>query len=424
MHFLDKILPVIENTLRGGGIWIILIVAIAEALPLIGSFIPGHIVIILGGFLAKLGVFNFWYVVIVAGIGAMTGDVIGYFVGKKYGMSFLTKYGPYFFINERHISRANSLLNSHTGKALVLGRFSPITRAFIPFLAGVSGVEKGKFWFFNIIGGTCWAFLSVSVGYIFGASYEYASIYIGKYILMAFVLGIFIVWIYFFLEKRQHLFSRRNLITLCINVISLFIFFKFIEDIFSFSAKLVNVDVWFNLLMVGMESPLGIGISRLFTLLADEKTAILISLIIVIGLFLKKRWHLIQFYLFNIIGGLSLGFLLKRVIERARPENALLVETSFSFPSGHAMTAGLVYGALAYLFYRSNLKKNTKILLNILLVIIVIGVMWSRIYLRVHWLSDVLGGLSFSIFWLTLSMLIFHVLGKQKERLSKIKNTN
>ena len=122
--------------------WIILFMAIAEALPLLGIFIPGQMIIIGWGFLAKIGILEIGDVLWVATLGAILGDLIGYLIGKRYGYTFLSKYGKYFFFKEIYLKKTQKLMQGHTGKTLIIGRFNSLTRAFSPFIAGASRNDK------------------------------------------------------------------------------------------------------------------------------------------------------------------------------------------------------------------------------------------------------------------------------------------
>ena len=177
-----------EELLRHGGYWLIAIVSAIEALPLLGSIIPGHTIVILGGFFARLGILNIYLVMLAATVGAIIGDVTGFYVGRRYGMDMLISWGRFFLIKEEHIQKAKAALHRHTGKAIIFGRFNPVTRAFIPFLAGAGDVHIRKFWIYDAVGSVIWAVGSVGAGYIFGASYSLVAHAIGRFTAMGVVL--------------------------------------------------------------------------------------------------------------------------------------------------------------------------------------------------------------------------------------------
>jgi len=109
-------------------------------------------------------------------------------------------------------------------------------------------------------------------------------------------------------------------------------------------------------------------------------------------------------------GGLLFEVLTKVIIHRARPENALIEVSGYSFPSGHATMAIIFFSLLLYSFkddIKNKALKNIFIASNIIFFLI-IGL--SRVYLNVHWFSDVLAGFGLGLFWLTLLILIFKII--------------
>lgn len=109
-------------------------------------------------------------------------------------------------------------------------------------------------------------------------------------------------------------------------------------------------------------------------------------------------------------GGLLFEFLTKLIIQRPRPMNALISAPGYSFPSGHA-TMAMIFFALIIYAYKDDLEKgwrrNSFIVANIMLFLLV-GL--SRIYLNVHWTSDVIAGWSLGLFWLTLMILLLQII--------------
>ncbi len=128
--------------------------------------------------------------------------------GKKYGFTFLTKFGSYFFLKKEHIEKAQALIKEHPAKAIILGRFNPLTRPLAPFIVGASGLHYTKFWFLDAVAVTAWSAVSIAIGYIFGASYHAVSAILGKYIVIAILIGALIVWGYRFINKQFHVFAK------------------------------------------------------------------------------------------------------------------------------------------------------------------------------------------------------------------------
>lgn len=128
---------------------------------------------------------------------------------------------------------------------------------------------------------------------------------------------------------------------------------------------------------------------------------IILFLLIAGGLFWKRRAFLplIGLYL-AVIGSEAFTYLAKQWFARPRPELAYYLENSYSFPSGHATAAVSFYGFIAYYFYRRQKTRARKlmVLISALAIILLIG--FSRLYLGVHYLSDVLAGYAVGLVWL------------------------
>ena len=134
-------------------------------------------------------------------------------------------------------------------------------------------------------------------------------------------------------------------------------------------------------------------------------------------LFLKdkrEKWY----FLGNIVGSVAIGQILKFLVQRERPLLLYQVvsESGYSCPSGHSMIAASFYGYFIYLVWNSNQKKRWKISETILLLCLIISIGFSRIYLGVHYTSDVVAGLClgglYTILWIMLKEGI--LLDKQK----------
>jgi len=120
----------------------------------------------------------------------------------------------------------------------------------------------------------------------------------------------------------------------------------------------------------------------------------------------KQTWFSIRVITIS-ISSLVLMLLLKQLFQRKRPLSPLLKEAKgLSFPSGHAIMAVTFYGLLVYILQHTIESNWLRILLIILLIILVILIGFSRIYLRVHYTSDVLGGFIIGLLWLLISLAV------------------
>lgn len=125
--------------------------------------------------------------------------------------------------------------------------------------------------------------------------------------------------------------------------------------------------------------------------------------VLVFSFFRGWRWLALKVLLISFSTSI-LNQLLKRYFERPRPETALLEQSGMSFPSGHAMIGGAFYGVLIYIVWRTVRAEVWRWVLTLLLTLLVLLIGFSRIYLRVHYATDVLAGYAIGLLWLMLSL--------------------
>jgi undecaprenyl-diphosphatase len=158
-------------------------------------------------------------------------------------------------------------------------------------------------------------------------------------------------------------------------------------------------------------------IMKFITFLGSQTILTILLIGSLIWLIVKRKnyWGAI-FYLIAVAGGGLLNLGLKHWFGRIRPEDSLVVEQGFSYPSGHAMGSLIYYGFLAYLVLRSQRGNPLKILLGSSFIAITLFIGFSRIYLGVHYPSDVLAGFSAGIVWLLLCIAGRESIRAYKER--------
>ncbi|HEX8171665.1 MAG TPA: phosphatase PAP2 family protein [Thermoanaerobaculia bacterium] len=145
------------------------------------------------------------------------------------------------------------------------------------------------------------------------------------------------------------------------------------------------------------------------TILGLPVTLGLLSLAVAALLFARGRWKRASYLLVTISVGGLLNLELKRYFARARPDlaEALRRAHGYSFPSGHAMGSTIVIGAFAYLAFRALHSTRTRAAALALAVTIVAAIATSRIYLGVHWISDVAAGIAAGSIWVTTSTVAY-----------------
>lgn len=153
-----------------------------------------------------------------------------------------------------------------------------------------------------------------------------------------------------------------------------------------------------------------------FIFLGEYSKIIIVGIAIafIIFLYFQKRKRQSLIFAFTLIIGYLLKNLIKLIVQRERPLFQLFQETGYGFPSGHAIFSVILFSMIIY-FYKDEIKNNAKKIIFIsagIFIIFLIG--FSRIYLNVHWLSDVIGGYALGFFLTNLGLLF---LKKKKSRL-------
>ena len=137
-----------------------------------GVIVPGETLVIIGGFYARLGELWLPGVAFVAIAGAVLGDNVGYWIGRRYGRGFLERHGRKLFVTPERLEAAEGYYRRHGGKTVFLGRFIPVVRSVGFIVAGVAHMEWRRFILYDVAGAVIWGIGHSLLGYALGASYQ------------------------------------------------------------------------------------------------------------------------------------------------------------------------------------------------------------------------------------------------------------
>jgi membrane-associated protein len=173
LHF-DKHLIEFVNTY---GVWVYGIlfgIVFAETGLVITPFLPGDSLLFAAGALAATagGGLNPLVLFVLLTIAAFTGNAVNYAIGRQIGPRVFTATDTGStlgrLMNREYLDRAHEFFERYGGKAIILGRFVPIVRTFVPFVAGAAQMTPGSFVFYNGVGAVAWVGLCVLAGVLFG----------------------------------------------------------------------------------------------------------------------------------------------------------------------------------------------------------------------------------------------------------------
>lgn len=160
-----------------------------------GIPLPGETILIAGAVLAGSGKgLDIGIVVVTAAAAAILGDNIGYWVGRRWGLSLLLRHGHRVGLDERKLKLGQYLFMIHGGKIVFIGRFVALLRVFAALLAGSNNYDARKFLLWNALGGITWASVIGGAGYLFGTQVEHILGPVGLSALaIVFIVG-FVAW--------------------------------------------------------------------------------------------------------------------------------------------------------------------------------------------------------------------------------------
>jgi membrane protein DedA with SNARE-associated domain/membrane-associated phospholipid phosphatase len=430
---LQGLLEDLSNTL---GAWTYLLVgafAFAETGAFVGLVVPGETVMLLGGAVAGQGAIDIYLLIAIAWFSAWAGDTTSFFLGRRLGREFVMKHGPRFGISHERFERVEDYFSRHGGKTIFIGRFISLVRAFAPFIAGSSGMRYRAFVPYSVLGTGLWASAHILIGYFFSRSIETAAKYAGK---GAFLLATLIVVVAGSVFLYRHFRVAANRVAAMrwmeAHVVTrwLVVLGRRYRPQFEFLWDRVTPGGTFGLEFTSLMATLAVA---LFVLVAyivvigrdpgptpGDMTAVdvvehlrvgwltdLSKIVTFLGsgiftwgltvacsalLIARRRWA----ELGVLLGGMTLATVgfheIKAAVDRPRPDAGLIDTMGSSFPSGHA-TNSVLYLWLAVtivLRLRPGMARKTAVVAAGLTLTILVGL--SRVYLNVHYFSDVSGG--------------------------------
>ena len=386
----------------------------------VGLPLPGETALVTAAALAALGHLSMYAVVAIAVAAAILGDNGGYWIGRTGGVGLVRRYGHFLHLNDSHLDRARRFFDRHGPKTVFFGRFIALLRTWTALLAGAGHMPYGTFMLYNALGAVCWGVMFGSLGYVFGRNLPQLEHYIAQAslataLLVALVVALGLGWRWFESSRpRAWTFVASRLargqylglhltIGLAISLAGLWVFGAITEDVMHHD-PLTQFDVSLLEWLHARATSTGYAVCNAISLLGDPVTLTILPLAVALLLTARREWILLAGWLAAFAGGGLLDAVLKLIIRRPRPPYAaaFLPHFSWSFPSGHAMGSLIAYGMLAYVLTVLWIHRRSgqiAVVLGAALLVVAVGL--SRLYLGVHYFSDVVGGYAAGVLWLS-----------------------
>lgn len=164
------ILTPLLYSLGPAALLLVMAVVFAESGLLVGFFLPGDSLLFLAGALvaSQLIGLTIWALAVGVFVAAVAGDQVGYMIGRKFGPPLFSRPESRLF-SQANATRAHAFFDAHGPKAVLLARFIPVVRTFVPATAGVGRMDRRRFTAYNLVGAAVWSAAIIGAGFYFGA---------------------------------------------------------------------------------------------------------------------------------------------------------------------------------------------------------------------------------------------------------------
>lgn len=162
----------IDPYLEAYGYYLIFLALFLENTVIIGLILPGETILLAAGFFSARGVFSLPVVITIGFFAALSGNVLGYALGRLGGYAFIKRFGDSLHISQGKIGAAEAYFETHGGKTIFLGRFASVIRVFISLIAGASKMRFLPFFIYTFLAVLAWTLAACYLGFYFGQNWE------------------------------------------------------------------------------------------------------------------------------------------------------------------------------------------------------------------------------------------------------------
>jgi undecaprenyl-diphosphatase len=450
-------LPNFEQLLKDAGQalgrWTYLAVgllAFLETGAFLGFIAPGETAVIVGGLVAGQGEISLLVLIAIVWTCCVLGDLTAYELGRRKGRGWLVQYGGRLKITDERLDQVEKLLTKHGAVMIVVGRFLGFVRPLLPFISGASKMPRRRFLAYDVLAAGLWAITFCVLGFVFWRSIDQLTTYVSRGAfalgtLVALIAGIVALihlrrspearakvrdWIderddrpgwsvlakisrpvwHFLLKPAAAIadfaarFSLERLTPgnlglelttlLTLALVGGFSFFL-LGDVVLLEGE-PRIDRWAEDVATSLRSEMLVDVAKVVTEIGSSPvTAVLV---VATAIFAAVRRRTIDAV--SLIAGWLIVFVLvhvtKTAYDRARPPEGLVETFNQAFPSGHSAYA-ISLIAVATVLVRAGVGWAVRIAAVTVAVILAAIVGVTRIYLRAHFLTDVLGGFALAV---------------------------
>jgi len=443
----------LEDAGQALGPWTYLVVgalAFLETGAFLGFIAPGETAVIVGGLVAGQGQISLLALIAIVWACCLAGDAVSYELGRHKGRRWLLKYGARLQITEGRLDQVEKLLTSHGAVMIIVGRFLGFVRPLMPFIAGASRMPFRRFFPYDVLAAGAWAITFCTLGFVFWRSIDKLTTYVSRGL---FALGTLVVviagivalihlrrspearakvrdWIderadrpgwsilarlsrpvwHFALRPAAAVadmtarFSYQRLTPgnlglelttlLALALVGTFSFFLLGDIVLNEGEP--QIDRWAADVAHRLNMDALVSVAKIVTELGSSPVTAALCLATAIFAAVRRRPIEAVSLVLGWLIVFALVHITKTAFDRARPPLGLVETTNAAYPSGHSAYA-VAWIACATVLVRAGVGWATRIAAVTVAVGIVAVVAVTRVYLRAHFLTDVLGGIALAV---------------------------
>ena len=431
---------ILEDVSTGLGDWTYLLVSVLAFLEtgaFVGLVFPGETAVIIAGAVAGQGETSIVITIALVWFSAWAGDSVSFYIGTRLGREFILRHGPRVRITEERFSQVEDYFSRHGGKTILVGRFIGLVRALAPFIAGSSGMRYRDFLPYSVLGTGLWAAAFSLLGYVLAENLDAAERLASRGLfafgtVIAVIVGTVLAVRYLRVPENRALLVERmegnrfgrplvvagrrvspqarflwNRVTpgnlgleftsvMAILAVALFTVVGFGILVSDDPGPTPGDRTAFDI-ADGLEAGWLTSVNKAVTVLGSTPVTLLVALITAAALGVRRHWPELCVLLVAVALTHLAVPVLKEVVDRPRPADPLTGANGSSWPSGHAAYA-VVYPWIALTVavrLRPGRAYATALIVGSILLAAAVGL--SRVYLRVHYLSDVTSGAALAV---------------------------
>jgi membrane protein DedA with SNARE-associated domain/membrane-associated phospholipid phosphatase len=410
----------------------VFLLALSEAMPVVGTVVPGSTLILGISALAPRGIVELWPLLVAAILGAIVGDALSFWLGHRYHQAVLLRWPLNRY--PQLVAHSETFFRRYGSFSVFLARFTPAVRAFVPLIAGIFQMRTVRFYVANVLSALVWAPLHVFPGVLVGALFSMTGAAAGRLAVLS-IAVVIAIWVTVlavrlflrlgiprFVAGQTRLWAwttsadnrvtsplralldptRNEAKTLVPLALGLAAAAWIVFSILEVGELLVRTDTSVYHVFQSLRTYWGDALMLAIAELGDASVTIPVAVIVLLWLSWRRAWGIGLYWIGAVGFAMILDAVIKLTLYRNRSTDGLYLGGSeYSAIAGHSTVNAVMYVFLSFLIAR-RLPPPGRLRVSLAATAFVVLIGLSRLYLGAHWFSEVTGGFVFGMTWIAL----------------------